>query len=31
LLRRKVKPSMFWLREKAFFEGLKLWRESQAE
>lgn len=31
LLLRKVKPSMFWLREKAFFEGLRLWRESVAE
>jgi len=31
LLRRKVKPSMFWLREKAFFEGLRLWRESLAD
>ena len=28
---RKVKPSMFWLREKAFFEGLRLWRESLAD
>lgn len=28
LLLRKVKPSMFWLREKAFFEGLRVWRES---
>jgi len=31
LLFRKVKPSMFWLREKAFFEGLRLWRESLAD
>ena len=28
LILRKVKPSMFWLREKAFFEGLKVWRQS---
>lgn len=31
LLFRRVKPSMFWLREKAFFEGLRLWRQSLAE
>lgn len=31
LILRKVKPSMFWLREKAFFEGLRLWRESVAD
>lgn len=31
LVLRKVKPSMFWLREKAFFEGLRLWRESVAD
>lgn len=30
LLSRQVKPSMFWLREKAFFEGLLLWRRSLA-
>jgi GT2 family glycosyltransferase len=30
LFSRKVKPSMFWLREKAFFEGLVLWRRSLA-
>jgi GT2 family glycosyltransferase len=30
LLSRQVKPSMFWLREKAFFEGLRVWRESLA-
>ena len=30
LLSRKVKPSMFWLREKAFFEGLRVWRQSLA-
>jgi hypothetical protein len=30
LLSRRVKPSMFWLREKAFFEGLALWRRSLA-
>jgi GT2 family glycosyltransferase len=30
LFLRKVKPSMFWLREKAFFEGLLLWRQSLA-
>jgi GT2 family glycosyltransferase len=31
LVLRKVKPSMFWLRERAFFEGLRLWRQSLAE
>lgn len=31
LILHKVKPSMFWLREKAFFEGLRLWRESITE
>lgn len=31
LIMRKVKPSMFWLREKAFFEGLRVWRESLAD
>lgn len=30
LLSRKVKPSMFWLREKAFLEGLRVWRQSLA-
>jgi hypothetical protein len=30
LLSRRVKPSMFWLRERAFFEGLRVWRESLA-
>jgi len=25
LLLRRVRPSMFWLREKAFVEGLRLW------
>ena len=28
LIFRRVKPSMFWLREKAFLEGMRLWRES---
>jgi len=28
LFSREAKPSMFWLREKAFFEGLALWRRS---
>jgi len=28
LLQRKVRPSMFWLREKAFLEGLSIWRQS---
>jgi GT2 family glycosyltransferase len=28
LLSRKVGLSMFWLREKAFFEGLRLWRQA---
>jgi GT2 family glycosyltransferase len=28
LVLRRVKPSMFWLREKAFLEGMRLWRES---
>jgi GT2 family glycosyltransferase len=28
LLSRTVRPSMFWLREKAFFEGLGLWLRS---
>jgi GT2 family glycosyltransferase len=27
----RVKPSMFWLREKAFLEGMRLWRESLVE
>jgi GT2 family glycosyltransferase len=31
LLSRQVGLSMFWLREKAFFEGLRLWRHSLAE
>lgn len=30
LLSRKIKPSMFWIREKAFFEGLRVWRRSIA-
>jgi GT2 family glycosyltransferase len=30
LLSRRVKPSMFWLRERAFFEGLRLWRQTLA-
>jgi GT2 family glycosyltransferase len=30
LLSREVTPSMFWLREKALFEGLRLWRQSLA-
>lgn len=30
LLLRRVKPSMFWLRERAFIEGLRLWRQTLA-
>lgn len=30
LLSRKIKLPMFWLREKAFFEGLRVWRQSLA-
>lgn len=31
LLGRKTRPSMFWLREKAFVEGLVAWRRSLAD
>lgn len=31
LLGRRIRPSMFWLREKAFLEGLTLWRRSLAD
>jgi GT2 family glycosyltransferase len=31
LLSRKVGLPMFWLREKAFLEGLRLWRHSVTE
>lgn len=30
LLSRKIRLPMFWLREKAFFEGLRVWRQSLA-
>lgn len=30
LIFKRVRPSMFWLREKAFLEGLTVWRQSLA-
>ncbi len=30
LLLQKMGPSMFWLREKALWEGLRLWRDASA-